>query len=177
MGNIVEMAGGDIYACSLERNLENVLAKFVPKNYFTSTWLLLFFCVVVGLQALKSMHSRMEATFEGSQILADRPRMSTATIDFDYLVSFPAINTWASEGISSRAQCCQQQNSQNSENFLRFSRFVLIKIFWGKFSEFSDFYIDHRRWSKRCTPLGVSILKKKTFEKLKHSITKLVTVS
>ena len=27
------------------------------------------------------------------------------------------------------------QNSQNSENFYRFSKCVLIKIFWGKFSE------------------------------------------
>ena len=41
---------------------------------------------ILGLQALKSMHSRMQDSVEGSQVLHDRPRMSTTTIDFDYLV-------------------------------------------------------------------------------------------
>ncbi len=43
---------------------------------------------LLGLQALKSMHARMKDSIEGSQVLHDRPRMSTTTIDFDYLVSF-----------------------------------------------------------------------------------------
>ena len=41
---------------------------------------------ILGLQALKSMHARMQDSVEGSQVLHDRPRMSTTTIDFDYLV-------------------------------------------------------------------------------------------
>lgn len=44
---------------------------------------------VLGLQALKSMHARMLDSVEGNQVLHDRPRMSTTTIDFDYLKSLP----------------------------------------------------------------------------------------
>lgn len=44
---------------------------------------------VLGLQALKGMYAKMLNSSEGRQVLSERPRMSTKTIDFDYLKSLP----------------------------------------------------------------------------------------
>lgn len=44
---------------------------------------------VTGMIALKSMLARMEAHPEGAQILSDRPRISTNTVNFDELRQLP----------------------------------------------------------------------------------------
>ena len=45
---------------------------------------------VAGAPALDYMFSRMKASLEGRQILKDRPRITTQTVDYSVLSSLPA---------------------------------------------------------------------------------------
>ena len=71
---------------------------------------------VTGKRALTSMHRRMLGNTEGRQILKDRPRINTKTVDFEALKALPS-NTL---GHSYAAYCAEQKITPDSRDPVNF---------------------------------------------------------